>query len=141
MDSHLGLDQLRSTPSDAFWRGIQERLDMRGKDVQDWGWPAKLLVVVTGEAANDPELLSIVKDMAATLPKVISPPESQEKAPEVGAELLILEDPVSAPATGAALWSRMKVESASYCEVDDCSPPFLHLMPITWESSDEKNEL
>lgn len=113
---------------------------MRGKDVQDWGWPAKLLVVVTGEAANDPELLSIVKDMAATLPKVISP-ESQEKAPEVGAEILILDDPVSAPATGAALWSRLRVESASYCETDDCSPPFLHLMPITWESSDEKNEL
>ena len=97
--------------------------------------------MVTGEAANDPELLSIVKDIAATLPKVNFPPESQEEASEVGAELLILEDPVSAPATGAALWSRMKVESASYCEADDCSPPFLHLMPITWDSSDEKNEL
>lgn len=143
IDNDLGLDRLNNTAPETFWTALRERLHTRGKDMKDWrdwNWPAKILVVVTGEAAHHPEFLSAVKDMTATLPKILSAAKSQEGAPQIDAELVIPEDPVSAPATGAALWSRLRVESGSYCETEDCSPPFQHLMPADWGPFEEKDE-
>lgn len=79
--------------------------------------------------------------MAEGLPKILAVPESQQVALGTGAEVVIPEDLVSAPATGAALWSRLKLEAGSYCEVEECFTPSASIYPVTWELPGEKDEL
>lgn len=113
MDSNL-------TP-EGFWSAVREHLHARAKDLRDWrSARAKYLVVVTGEAADRPEFLAIVGAMAEGMPSVISDPGSRQATLGTGAELVVPEDPVSAPATGAALWLRLRLEEGSYCRVEEC---------------------
>jgi hypothetical protein len=144
IDDHLGLDRLQDTPPEKFWSALRERLHTRSKGLQDFWWPgkAKSLVVVAGEAANHPEFLSIVKTISEEMPKVMFNRRSQMSPLGTGAELVIPEDPVLAPATGAALWSRLKVEAGSYCAEDVvCCQLWKPMYPATWETPGEKDEL
>lgn len=146
IDNHLGLDRLQDTPPEIFWSALRERLHARSKDLQNFAWPAKAktLVVVAGEAANHPEFLSIVKTMSEGLPEVVFSHKSQNSIIGTGAELVVPEDPALAPATGAALWSRLKVESGSYCEEsDDCCQLWepMRMYSPAWEVPREKDEL
>lgn len=141
INNRLGLDRRTHShaPPDKFWSAVRGHLNARARDLQDWAsGPAKHLVVVAGEAADRPEFLAIVGAMAEGMPSVISAPGPRQGTLGTGAELVVPEDPVSAPATGAALWSRLRLEEGSYCMVEECVP----LSADVWiMGSDEKDEL
>ena len=124
INNRLGLDRLTNShlPPGEFWSAVWEHLHVRAKDLREWKrGRAKYLAVVTGEAANHPEFLSIVEAMAEGIPSVISDPGPRQGTLGTGAELVIPEDPVTAPATGGALWLRLRLEG-SYCSVEGCVP-------------------
>ena len=111
---------------------------------KDWVNPRRYfytirpIVLVAGEAADNPEFLSIVRDVAAELPDILpgTDPEDKKLVSSAGgsAELVILEDPGFGPAKGAALWSRLKVEASEYCETaQGCD------MPIANQQDEDEN--
>ncbi|PKS12623.1 hypothetical protein jhhlp_000831 [Lomentospora prolificans] len=129
IDERLGLDHLGDSSPDKYWNDVSDRLLARGAYFNKWiksrsFYAIKPIVLVTGEAAEDPKFLSIVEKIAAELPSFLLDGEAatQSTADDSGqgAELIVLDDPATAPARAAALWSRMKMEEASYCKTEQC---------------------
>ncbi|CAI4218857.1 unnamed protein product [Parascedosporium putredinis] len=81
----------------------EERLLTRGAYFKRWiksrnFYTIKPTILVTGEAANHPELVPILEKIASRLPVIL--PQGED--------------------AGAALWSRMKLEEGSYCKTAQC---------------------
>ncbi|KAK0638991.1 hypothetical protein B0T16DRAFT_235591 [Cercophora newfieldiana] len=123
IDPRYGLDHANQAESPAkFWSELRLHLTSLAKKnrERDRGDHSQLplTMLVTGEAAETPEFLDVVRDVARDIEQLCtSEPKAvgcKENTTGGGVELVILDDPTYGPAKGAAfwLWTRM---SKGYC--------------------------
>lgn len=84
------------------------------------------IVVVAGEAADNPDFLGVVRDVVRDIPRVHRICFDGEVGCEQGTavkadvELVVLDDPAFAAARGSALLSRLVLEGRWYCSSAEC---------------------
>ncbi|KAK3988010.1 hypothetical protein QBC44DRAFT_330274 [Cladorrhinum sp. PSN332] len=120
IDPRYGLDQASQAESPArFWSGLRMHLISLAKkhEARDHS-QLPLTILVTGEAADTPEFLDVVRDVArdnqqlcTSEPKAVGCKENREG----GGQLVILDDRTYGPAKGAAFWLWTRI-SRTYCE-------------------------
>jgi hypothetical protein len=115
IDTNYGLDRLGEAATPAlFWDALRTHLLARVAKFtkQKLGYDyASIAIFPAGEAANHPDFLDVVRDVAKEIPRVRGNLGATRRA----AEVVVSEDPTYAAARGAAFWMRTRMDW-SYCE-------------------------
>lgn len=115
IDTQYGLGQLDRIATPAlFWGATRARLLAQVAEFtkQHRGLAyAALTIFTAGEAADPPDFLDVIRDVANQIPRVRGDNGAIRKH-EV--EAIVSDDPVYAAARGAAFWLRMRMDW-SYC--------------------------
>ncbi|KAK3903723.1 hypothetical protein C8A05DRAFT_14317, partial [Staphylotrichum tortipilum] len=110
-----GLSQLASAPSAAhFWNEIRTHLlsEVAGfSKIGAFSDYSTFTVLTAGEAADHPDFLTVVRDVAGEIPRI----RKEYGARDLMAELVVSEEPGWAAARGAAFWLHTRMNS-SYCD-------------------------
>ncbi|KJK87925.1 hypothetical protein H633G_08210 [Metarhizium anisopliae BRIP 53284] len=117
IDPRFGLNQLeQASDQEMFWRELQDHLKSRVREYvkQPDNYRESFLVVVSGEAADNPKVVEAIRGMITDMQKdpAFRVVESG-RAPRI--ELLISEDPTYAAAKGVAFGQRINMDSR-YCD-------------------------
>ncbi|KAL2126164.1 hypothetical protein VTI74DRAFT_1576 [Chaetomium olivicolor] len=119
IDTNYGLHKLDEAATPAlFWDALRIHLLARVAEftkTRSYTYAA-LTVLTAGEAADHPDFLDVVRDVAKEIPRVRSDHGATRKHE---AEVVVSDDPTYAAAHGSAFWLRTRMDW-SYCEgVDD----------------------
>lgn len=118
IDPKYGLDRLSEAPTPAlFWDALRSHLLTRVAEFtkQGGGYAyrhAALEVYPAGEAADHPDFLNVVRDVAKELRRVRV---EHGATGRYEAEVVVSDDPTYAAANGAAFWLRTRMDK-SYCD-------------------------
>ncbi|KAK9434602.1 LysM domain protein [Metarhizium brunneum] len=116
INPRFGLNQLeQASDQEIFWRELQDHLKSRVREYvkQPDNYRESFLVVVSGEAADNPKVVEAIRGIITDMEKdpafrVVE----TGRAPRI--ELLISEDPTYAAAKGVAFGQRINMDSR-YC--------------------------
>ncbi len=118
IETDYGLDNLNKAATLAlFWDALRNRLLARVAEFtkeKDYAYAA-VTVLTTGEAADHPGFLDVVRDVVEEIPRVRGEHGATRKHQ---AELVVSDDPSYTAARGAAFWLRTRMDW-SYCAVFD----------------------
>lgn len=96
----------------AFWGHIVEDLVAKITEFEETEETPISVIVVSGDGGDNADFREAVAQVVQRI--------SRKDGPEV--EVDLLPDPEFAAAKGAAMWSRMLIETKSYCDTLECDP-------------------
>lgn len=141
IDAEYGLDEMAKAATPAqFWDAVRARLAARVAEYSRWSnnghrIPMPLeIVVVAGEAGDNPDFLAVVREVVRDIPGVGAADGKQGTAKKAAVDLIVSDDPAFAAARGAALLSRVRLEGHFYCDNLEC---FNHEPQYFWSPQDK----